>query len=75
MKTATAYVVITTNTEELGNYAFAKKLDNHSDLIGQLKHTGVVNVHLCESKKEASKLAAFWNICFKENGSTKVAAF
>ena len=61
--------IVNTVTEAGKHYSHAWRLSNGSELISQMKSAGIQHAHLCGTKKEACELAAFWNDCYKENGT------
>ena len=51
------------------NYAFVIKASNGDNLISLFARQEAKQVHACATKKDAEKLADFWNECYKKNGT------
>lgn len=52
------------------NYAFVIKASNGDNLVSLFARTGAKTANACATKKEAEKLADFWNECYKKNGTS-----
>lgn len=54
----------------IGHYASVMKIGHSDNLLAKLAHYGdIIAVNLCATKKQAEELAAFWNECYKKNGT------
>ena len=52
------------------NYAFVIKASNGDNLVSLFSRYGEnLAVNACATKKDADKLANFWNECYKKNGT------
>lgn len=63
-----SYIVVSINENEK-NYAYAVKVNSSDNLLSKLQIKDIKTANICESRKEASKLADYWNECYKKNGT------
>lgn len=62
-----SYLVI--DTEQGGKCAaYVQRIANCNNLIGFLSVPGVVSVNIADTKKDAEKIARFWNDEYKRQG-------
>jgi hypothetical protein len=62
------YFVI--NQSEKGkNIAVVIRATESENLLSVLNIKNIITANICETKKAAEELAAFWNECYKENGT------
>ena len=62
------YFVI--NQSEKGkNIAVVIKATESENLLSVLNIKNIITANICETKKAAEELAAFWNECYKANGT------
>ena len=64
------FVVYVRDIDELGLYAMAEKIPRSYNLIGYIKDCTTFNV--CNTWKDAQRLAGFWNECYRKNGKQKI---
>jgi hypothetical protein len=69
-------VYLALNVKENGKlYAFAWKVSGNQDLLSVLRgFKNLETVNVCPSFKSAKELVAFWNDCYKANGSYMFSA-
>lgn len=57
-------------TQNGKNYSYVDKLRAGENILNKIDGIDGLNVaHLCTSKAEADRLAAFWLECFRQNGT------
>jgi len=64
-------IFIVVNINENGkHYAFADTIKTGNNLLPMFRrYENADIVHLCETRKSADEIAAFWNECYKNNGT------
>lgn len=49
------------------NYASVLKVSGNDNLLFSLQISGITAANICNTKKEAENIVAFWNECYKKN--------
>ena len=62
------YIVVQINENDK-NYAYMIRCSGSDNLLSKLAIKNIVAANICPTKKAARALAAFWNDCFKQNGT------
>ena len=62
------YIVVSIQ-EDGKNYAYVIKHHNSNNLINVLGIKGISHANICDTKKEAYRIAEYWNGCYKKNGT------
>lgn len=62
------YAAITVQ-EDGKYYAYVLKISEADNALSALAVKGIVNANFCSTKAKAENTAAFWNKCFKVNGT------
>ena len=60
------YIAISVKQNEK-NYASVLKVSGTDNLLFSLQIPGIAAANICNTKKEAENIAAFWNECYKKN--------
>lgn len=62
------YIVVSIQ-EDGKNYAYVIKHHNSNNLISVLEIKGILHANICDTKKEAYRIAELWNDGYKKNGA------
>lgn len=62
--------VVYSKTQDGKRYAYADTIRTGENLIPHIKRNAADVCHLCESRKQAEKIALDWNESYKANGTS-----
>ena len=49
--------------------AYVEKWNNQNNLVCLFKNNRIETANICDSRKDAERIAEDWNQCYKRNGS------
>lgn len=66
--TGNIFVVFEIDDPKFGAVAYAEKIDRNINLISYGRDKRYLAMNVCNTWKEAQKVADYWNKCYKANG-------
>lgn len=63
------YFVLTTKEQNGKLWARCERISTSQNILCLSKHEDILNLNICNSRKEAETIAKSWNQTYKENGT------
>ena len=62
------YIVVSIE-ENKKYYSYVLKVSSSTNIVSALNIKGIMHANLFGSKKECERIATYWNMCYKTNGT------